>query len=154
MNAAHAEPPFDHIVFDCDSTLCAIEGIDELARDHKVAVAALTDRAMAGELALQDVYAQRLDAFHCQFAFDLAGDGFDKFLGHDQLATQFLVVDDRIFQFRMNGRELVAGQCPGRGGPDQQVGVGFVAGFIQQGKADIHAGVGHFAVALADLARG
>lgn len=48
--------------FDCDSTLVTIEGIDELARlkgqfDH---IAALTRRAMEGELKLEDVFAERL----------------------------------------------------------------------------------------------
>lgn len=61
MNCTPAKPPFQHIVFDCDSTLSSIEGIDELARDHKAAVADLTQRAMAGELALEAVYGKRLD---------------------------------------------------------------------------------------------
>ncbi|HYH80250.1 MAG TPA: HAD-IB family phosphatase [Longimicrobium sp.] len=53
---------FATVVFDCDSTLVAIEGIDELARGgHADAIRALTDAAMAGEVALEDVYARRLD---------------------------------------------------------------------------------------------
>jgi phosphoserine phosphatase len=54
---------FDVVCFDCDSTLSRIEGIDELARQHGLfdKVAALTDAAMNGELALEDVYASRLD---------------------------------------------------------------------------------------------
>jgi phosphoserine phosphatase len=55
-----APPPYRTVVFDCDSTLSAIEGIDELAREHKREIAALTERAMRGELALEDVYAKRL----------------------------------------------------------------------------------------------
>lgn len=57
------EPPYDRIVFDCDSTLSAIEGIDELCaakpqvRDE---IAALTARAMAGEVPLEEVYGRRL----------------------------------------------------------------------------------------------
>jgi phosphoserine phosphatase len=50
----------DVVVFDCDSTLSAIEGIDELARDHAEAVAQLTSAAMRGEVALEQVYGQRL----------------------------------------------------------------------------------------------
>lgn len=54
---------FDVICFDCDSTLSRVEGIDELARRsgsfHEVA--SLTDRAMNGELRLEEVYARRLD---------------------------------------------------------------------------------------------
>ena len=62
-----AGPPYGTVAFDCDSTLSAIEGIDELARlvrdGRRLAgeVAALTERAMAGELALEAVYAQRLE---------------------------------------------------------------------------------------------
>jgi phosphoserine phosphatase len=58
------EPPFDRIVFDCDSTLSRIEGIDELARaapQHRAAIEELTSRAMAGELPLEDVYGRRLE---------------------------------------------------------------------------------------------
>jgi phosphoserine phosphatase len=54
---------FDVICFDCDSTLSRVEGIDELARRNGLfeQVAALTDAAMNGELALEDVYASRLE---------------------------------------------------------------------------------------------
>jgi phosphoserine phosphatase len=54
-------PPYALVVFDCDSTLSAIEGIDELAAAHGVDVRALTDRAMRGEIPLEEVYASRLD---------------------------------------------------------------------------------------------
>ncbi|MEL6713391.1 MAG: HAD-IB family phosphatase [Planctomycetota bacterium] len=53
-------PPYDLVAFDCDSTLSTIEGIDELGRGV-TGVAELTDRAMAGEVALEDVYALRLE---------------------------------------------------------------------------------------------
>ena len=54
---------FDVICFDCDSTLSRVEGIDELARRNGLfkEVAALTDAAMNGELALEEVYGRRLD---------------------------------------------------------------------------------------------
>jgi phosphoserine phosphatase len=54
---------FDIVCFDCDSTLSAIEGIDELASRAGVgaAVAALTTAAMNGEVSLEAVYAQRLN---------------------------------------------------------------------------------------------
>lgn len=54
---------FDVICFDCDSTLSRLEGIDELARKVGLfeQVAALTDAAMNGELALEAVYGKRLD---------------------------------------------------------------------------------------------
>ena len=54
-------PPYRTVVFDCDSTLSRIEGIDELAGPRLGELRALTDRAMAGELPLEDVYAARLD---------------------------------------------------------------------------------------------
>jgi phosphoserine phosphatase len=58
-------PPYSTVVFDCDSTLSAIEGVDELASllaaDMRREIEELTRRAMAGELPLEAVYAGRLD---------------------------------------------------------------------------------------------
>ena len=53
---------FDIVCFDCDSTLSKIEGIDELGRQSGLfdELAALTNAAMNGELALEDVYGKRL----------------------------------------------------------------------------------------------
>ena len=48
------------VVFDCDSTLSAIEGIDELAGAQREAVAELTAAAMRGEVPLEQVYGSRL----------------------------------------------------------------------------------------------
>jgi phosphoserine phosphatase len=58
------------VIFDCDSTLCTIEGIDELARlsaqdsgsEEALAlnIASLTKRAMEGDIPLEAVYGQRL----------------------------------------------------------------------------------------------
>lgn len=55
---------FDLIFFDCDSTLSAIEGIDELARfkGKEWRVGVLTDKAMNGDLDLSEVYGKRLQA--------------------------------------------------------------------------------------------
>jgi len=62
MKRAPRRPPlpFARVVFDVDSTLCALEGIDQLARWRGIDVASLTERAMRGELALEAVYARRL----------------------------------------------------------------------------------------------
>ncbi|MFT5632458.1 MAG: phosphoserine phosphatase [Rubritalea sp.] len=53
------------IIFDCDSTLSAIEGIDELAREKGEAifteVVALTNAAMNGLVPLDEVFARRLE---------------------------------------------------------------------------------------------
>ncbi|MDQ3696445.1 MAG: HAD-IB family phosphatase [Gemmatimonadota bacterium] len=48
------------VVFDCDSTLSGLEGIEELAIGHREEVARLTDAAMRGEVPLEEVYAHRL----------------------------------------------------------------------------------------------
>lgn len=52
-------------IFDCDSTLSSIEGIDELARAKGpmtfTEVEALTNAAMNGEIPLDEVFARRLD---------------------------------------------------------------------------------------------
>ncbi len=56
--------PFDLIIFDCDSTLSLIEGIDELARlaGQEAEIAALTKRAMEGDIPLESVYEKRMVA--------------------------------------------------------------------------------------------
>ena len=57
-------PKFATVVLDVDSTLCGIEGIDWLAEhrgpDIAKRVAELTDRAMHGEVPLEEVYGERL----------------------------------------------------------------------------------------------
>jgi phosphoserine phosphatase len=52
---------FGSVIFDCDSTLSAIEGIEELAHAHRTEIARLTEAAMRGEILLEDVYARRLE---------------------------------------------------------------------------------------------
>lgn len=61
ISSTSPAPHFRTVVFDCDSTLSAIEGIDELAAAHRASIAALTERAMRGELSLESVYGARLD---------------------------------------------------------------------------------------------
>lgn len=51
---------FASVVFDCDSTLVAIEGIDELAAERREEIRELTDLAMEGAIALEEVYGRRL----------------------------------------------------------------------------------------------
>lgn len=57
-------PPYQHIFFDCDSTLTAVEGIDILAETvgKKWRVEVLTNAAMDGKLDLEEIYAKRLRA--------------------------------------------------------------------------------------------
>ena len=54
--------PYAVTLFDCDSTLSAVEGIDELAdeHEHRDQIANLTEQAMDGELPLEEVYGRRL----------------------------------------------------------------------------------------------
>jgi len=53
-------PRFRTVLFDCDSTLSAIEGIDELAIHCRDDVERLTDAAMRGRIPLEEVYGRRL----------------------------------------------------------------------------------------------
>ena len=62
-NRQHSPPPprwpvYRHVIFDCDSTLTGIEGIDELAShpDTRQRVADLTRSAMDGKVNLETVY--------------------------------------------------------------------------------------------------
>lgn len=52
---------FASVVFDCDSTLASIEGIDALAGEQADAVRAMTEEAMQGRIPLEEVYGRRLD---------------------------------------------------------------------------------------------
>jgi phosphoserine phosphatase len=70
-------PRFASVIFDCDSTLAAIEGIDELAGTHHAEIARLTEAAMRGELALEDVYGRRLALIRpSRAAVDALGDRY------------------------------------------------------------------------------
>ena len=53
--------PFETVIFDCDSTLSTIEGIEELATHHRAEIASLTEAAMRGEIPLEEVYGRRLE---------------------------------------------------------------------------------------------
>lgn len=65
MSALGPPPRFASVVLDVDSTLSGVEGIDWLAArrgaDVADAVAALTDRAMRGEVPLDAVFGARLE---------------------------------------------------------------------------------------------
>lgn len=58
-------PRFRSVVLDVDSTLCALEGIDWLARQRGEEIAAriaeVTEQAMNGEIPLEAVYGRRLE---------------------------------------------------------------------------------------------
>lgn len=61
------------IVFDCDSTLSEIEGIDELARlrgaETFLEIESLTNAAMNGEVAIDEIFARRLNIIQPTQAF-------------------------------------------------------------------------------------
>jgi phosphoserine phosphatase len=60
-----AMPPLHLLIFDCDSTLSSIEGIDELARvrgpEVFQRVEAMTHEAMDGKIAVEAVFGRRLE---------------------------------------------------------------------------------------------
>ena len=54
-----APPPYGTVVFDCDSTLSRLEGVEALA-GRNPELERLTREAMEGRVALEDVYGRRL----------------------------------------------------------------------------------------------
>ncbi len=61
-----APPPYRTVVFDCDSTLCSIEGVEELASGRlspadRERLESWTRAAMDGDLALEEVFGLRLE---------------------------------------------------------------------------------------------
>lgn len=58
-------PPYGAVVFDCDSTLASIEGIEALALDAseqvRARIGALTAKAMDGSVPLEQAYGARLE---------------------------------------------------------------------------------------------
>jgi phosphoserine phosphatase len=64
MTGTRTQARYGTVVFDVDSTIAALEGIDWLAERRgeplATAIRLLTEQAMAGEIPLESVYAQRL----------------------------------------------------------------------------------------------
>lgn len=54
-------PSFGTVIFDCDSTLSFIEGVEELSGPRQEEVARLTALAMDGGVPLEEVYGRRLE---------------------------------------------------------------------------------------------
>ncbi|MDC9728361.1 MAG: haloacid dehalogenase, partial [Methyloprofundus sp.] len=84
---------FDIVCFDFDSTLSAIEGIDALAEKAGCGteMAALTNAAMNGEVALEAVYAERLNLIRPnKAAIDWLADVYikNKLAGVDEVFKQ------------------------------------------------------------------
>lgn len=79
---------FRSVVFDCDSTLVSIEGIDELAGSRRDEVRALTDAAMEGSLPLDEVYGRRLEIIRPTRArIEALGDAYIRALVEDARPT-------------------------------------------------------------------
>lgn len=60
--------PFECVIFDCDSTLTRIEGIDALAGDKEKEIADLTNAAMSGKANFHEIYRKRLEILSPSFA--------------------------------------------------------------------------------------
>lgn len=90
------------IAFDCDSTLSSLEGIDELAVragvEHQIAP--LTTAAMDGRLAIEEVYAKRLEILRPGRA-DL------DWLAGRYIATLVPGAAEAIQRLKASGREIV-----------------------------------------------
>lgn len=92
------------IVFDCDSTLSAIEGIDELARvrgpEIFTEIEGLTNAAMNGEVPIDEIFARRLDIIQPDLATcKQVGELYIEHIEPTALAT--------LTQLRNSGWEIV-----------------------------------------------
>ncbi len=96
-------PPFGVIVFDCDSTLSSIEGIEELKAGLEPvaihAIAALTARAMDGEVPLEEVYGERLGIIR-------PTESDVEAVGRLYRATVLPGVEDTVHALRYLGKEV------------------------------------------------
>jgi phosphoserine phosphatase len=86
--------PTDAIVFDCDGTLTAVEGIDELAKSNGVlaTVKTLTETAMAKTGLNPDIYQQRLQLVKpsMQQVINLGNDYFNRRIPDARFLIQLL----------------------------------------------------------------
>lgn len=118
-------PAFRTVLFDCDSTLSAIEGIEELARDHRAEVERLTTLAMKGELPLESVYGRRLDLIRpSRRDVDRIGRLYVDRMIPDALSVVRTLAGEGVRVFILSGGLLPAVRHLGRhlGVPDEQVG--------------------------------
>lgn len=103
LSVDRPDPPFGVIVFDCDSTLSFIEGIEELKAglgpDEVSAIADLTALAMDGQAPLEEVYGRRLKIIRPS-KDDVEG------VARLYLATVLAGVEDTIHALRYLGKEL------------------------------------------------
>jgi len=97
------------VIFDCDSTLSAIEGIEYISRAHQSEVERLTAAAMNGDVPLEAVYGKRLELVR-------PGRDVIQELGNayiDALMEDAREVVDALRQERIQVRVLSGGLLPG-----------------------------------------
>lgn len=91
----------DTVIFDCDSTLSTLEGIDELANRIGVydQLAPLTQAAMEGELKLDEVYQRRLQLITPNL-HDI------EWLGNRYLETQVSGAQQTVDALKKSGKNI------------------------------------------------
>jgi phosphoserine phosphatase len=89
-------PVFRTVIFDCDSTLSRIEGVEALASEYRSEVAALTEAAMSGTVPLEEVYGRRLDLIQPTMA-DLER------VGRQYVSERIPGVEDTVAALRREG---------------------------------------------------
>lgn len=118
-------PAFRSVIFDCDSTLSAIEGIEELAVGHRAEVERLTGLAMQGAVSLESIYGRRLDLIRpSRKAVDRIGRMYiDRMIpGAPEVVRSLLAEGIRVFI--LSGGLLPAVRALGHhlGVPDEYIG--------------------------------
>ncbi len=59
--------PFECVIFDCDSTLTQVEGVNLLAGSRQKEIEDLTNAAMSGKNNFREIYKKRLDLIRPNF---------------------------------------------------------------------------------------
>ena len=115
---------FGSVIFDCDSTLSAIEGIEELSQAHREEVARLTEAAMRGEIPLEDVYGRRLELVRpSRSQVEALGDRYIRTLVTDARETVAALLAEGIEVRVMSGgiRQAVVALAVALGLPERAV---------------------------------
>jgi hypothetical protein len=122
--------------------------VDEVAGHHPPQVGALLATGVPVEgrhVATPHQLPAGQPALDRELATHLLGQALAQRLGEHQPLVA--VPDQRVLDLRMHDGEAVRGQRPGRGGPDEQGGVGLVG----ERQARVDRGVVHAAIALSHL---
>jgi phosphoserine phosphatase len=85
------------VIFDCDSTLTRIEGIEHLASGNRAEVERLTELAMRGAVPLEEVYGRRLELVRPdRRTLELLADAYREALVPDAAAVVRTLLDEGI----------------------------------------------------------